>query len=35
MSAPMPQGRVLDVDKMKATFDTGALKVHVPKVEAA
>jgi HSP20 family protein len=24
-----------DVDKMKATFDTGVLKVHVPKVEAA
>jgi HSP20 family protein len=24
-----------DIDKMEATFDTGVLKVHVPKVEAA
>jgi HSP20 family protein len=24
-----------DVDKLKANFDTGVLKVHVPKIEAA
>jgi HSP20 family protein len=24
-----------DLDRMKATFDTGVLKVHVPKIEAA